>query len=286
MTTSEVRALLVELLGGKTEDFQDVVAWSGGMTNQSFLFTWYSKRYILRVPGSLGRQEQEFKVYQTLKDLQICEPVIYWQHGYKIAEFIPGARNCQADNWEEVSACIGLLKQVHQSNLKVTWGFDLYQEINFYETLMRGNPYPDYVATKQRVWGLRDLIQQYQKPAVLCHLDAHPDNFVLGKRWYLIDWEYAAMQDPDLDLAMFALYAGYDLAMLNALIATYYPEGCAREVRWKIYAYLATAGLLWSNWAVASGQDLGEYGQRQYRYAQEYSQLVTDILERKVKCQE
>ena len=43
----------------------------------------------------------------------------------------------------------------------------------------------------------------------LCHIDANLDNFLYdqNKKLYLIDWEYAAMQDPDLDIAMMAIYS-------------------------------------------------------------------------------
>ena len=61
---------------------------------------------------------------------------------------------------------------------------------------------------------------------------------------FLIDWEYAGMQDPDLDIAMYAIYAGYSRDKIDKLIGIYYEDGCQEKIRYKIYAYVAVGGLL------------------------------------------
>ena len=84
------------------------------------------------------------------------------------------------------------------------------------------------------------------------------------------------MQDPCVDIAMFAVYAMYDRTEIDCLIALYYPEGCGKECRLKIYCYVAACGLLWSNWCEYKrqlGVEFGEYSLRQYRYAKEYSRI-------------
>ena len=58
-----------------------------------------------------------------------------------------------------------------------------------------------------------------------------PDNFLFIEKngeeeIRLIDWEYAGMQDPHVDIAMFAVYAMYDREQVDALIDAYFPEGC------------------------------------------------------------
>ena len=100
----------------------------------------------------------------------------------------------------------------------------------------------------------------------------------------MIDWEYAGMQDPDLDIAMFAIYAGYSRDQFDKLIDIYYQDKCDEITRYKIYAYAAVDGLLWSNWCEykqSLGLDFGEYSLSQYRYAKEYSKLVLNYLREK-----
>lgn len=93
----------------------------------------------------------------------------------------------------------------------------------------------------------------------------------------LIDWEYAAMQDPHVDIAMFCIYAMYNRTHIDQTIDAYFTEGCAENIRIKIYAYIAICGLLWSNWCEYKrnlGVEFGEYSLRQYRYAKEYYAIV------------
>lgn len=73
------------------------------------------------------------------------------------------------------------------------------------------------------------------------------DNFLFipgdgGEELHLIDWEYAGMHDPHIDIAMFCIYAFYDREQVDRLIDLYFPEGCADAVRVKIYGYIAACG--------------------------------------------
>ena len=82
-----------------------------------------------------------------------------------------------------------------------------------------------------------------------------------------------------MDLAMFCIYALYDRAHVEALIDSYFPEGCTKETRLKIYCYIAACGLLWSNWCEYKrnlGVEFGEYSLRQYRYAKEFYRYAVD----------
>ena len=115
-----------------------------------------------------------------------------------------------------------------------------------------------------------------------------PDNFLFvdcgGKEEIrLIDWEYAGMQDPHVDIAMFCIYSLYDREQVDRLISAYFTQGCDDETRIKIYGYIAACGLLWSNWCEykrSLGVEFGEYSLRQYRYAKCYYKIVREELEK------
>ena len=69
----------------------------------------------------------------------------------------------------------------------------------------------------------------------------------------------------------------------ESLINAYFTEGCPKEIRIKIYCYIAACGLLWSNWCEYKrnlGIDFGEYSLRQYRYAKDYYNVVQDELQK------
>ena len=131
---------------------------------------------------------------------------------------------------------------------------------------------------------LKAYIDRQEKDWVLTHIDAVPDNFLITAdgQVRLIDWEYAGMQDPHVDIAMFCIYALYDREGVDRLIDLYFEGPCPRETRIKIYCYIAACGLLWSNWCEykrSLGVEFGEYSLRQYRYAKEYYRIVREELQ-------
>ena len=96
----------------------------------------------------------------------------------------------------------------------------------------------------------------------------------------LIDWEYAAMQDPHVDIAMFCIYSMYrEKKYIDQLIDIYFQKKCSFTDRVKIYCYIAMCGLLWSNWCEYKrqlGVEFGEYSLMQYRYAKEYYKYAVE----------
>ncbi len=276
-------------------EITDIEMLKKGMTNRSFLFSCRDRRYIMRIPGEgtdqLINRVEEASVYNVLDGKNICDNIMYMnpENGYKITEFIENSRVCNPFNPLDVHDCMKRLREFHNLRLKVEHTFDIFQKIDFYESLWDGKPsvYRDYGQTKRNVLSLKPFIDKHAKAYALTHIDAVPDNFLfsnenLKKQIHLIDWEYAGMQDQDVDLAMFCIYAMYDRKHVDKLIDAYYTEGCPDDIRVKIYCYIACCGLLWSNWCEYKrnlGVDFGEYALRQYRYAKEYFGIVKDCLE-------
>lgn len=285
--------LISQILHVDNSQIEQIAVLKKGMTNRSFLFTCQGKKYIMRIPGEgtnkLIDRQKEAAIYKLIKNSSITENVVYLnpKNGYKLTEFVANAHNCDPLDDEDLRRCMATLKKLHNSALTADFEFDLYKQIDFYEYL-RGSQsnYRDYDQVKERVLGLKKYLDTLEKKWTLCHIDANPDNFLIEQSGHtmLIDWEYAAMQDPDVDLAMFAIYSLYDRKQTDHLIDIYYDGNCDSKTRLKIYGYIATCGLLWSNWCEYKntlGIDFGEYSLYQYRYAKEYSKLVCKVLEGK-----
>lgn len=280
--------IIADVLKAQINDITDVTLMKKGMTNRSFYFSCEGNRYIMRIPGEgtdqLIDRQSEYVVYETIKGHGLCDDTIYFNpdSGYKISRFLDRIRVCDPRNEEDVSRCMKRLRDFHEINLQVPHHFELVDQIEFYESLWMGEPsiFPDYHLTKERVLALRDYIDSFKIQRSLTHVDAVPDNFLISESddsIWLIDWEYAAMQDPHLDLAMFAIYSFYSRKQIDWLIDLYFDGKASNSVRLKIYAYVAMAGLLWSNWSEYKrnlGVEFGEYTVRQYRYAKEFSRIV------------
>lgn len=275
----------------RSDEITNIRVLKKGMTNRSFHFTCNGNDYIMRIPGEgtdqLINRRQEAKVYETIRDLHLCDDLAYIDPdtGYKITAMLPDARACDPGNENDLAACMAKLRAFHALKLTVPHSFDLFGQMEYYETLWRGAPsaYRDYSKTKERVLSLRPFIEAHAEPFCLTHIDAVPDNFLFsGDDLRLIDWEYAGMQDPHVDIAMFCIYALYDREQVDHLIDLYFENACPKQTRIKIYCYIAVCGLLWSNWCeykAALGVEFGEYSLRQYRYAKDYSRLALAEME-------
>lgn len=283
---NEIITLISKELNVNTYEICNIEVLKKGMTNRSFIFCCKNKKYIMRIPGEgtekLINRDNESKVYNLVNKYGISDKLIYINplNGYKITEYIPNSRNCNAKNINDVKTCMGTLKKFHNLNLKVSHEFDLFGQMEFYETLRNGKPsvFDDYEITKKNIYELKKYIDSQPKRYTLTHIDAIPDNFLFyGDKVKMIDWEYASMQDPHVDIAMFAIYSYYDRNEIDTLIDLYFEGECDKLTRIKIYCYIAVCGLLWSNWCeykLALGVEFGDYLSVQYNYAKTYYEIV------------
>ena len=288
---SDAIDIISKALNCESSEIIDITVLKKGMTNRSFLFKCKDKRYIMRIPGEgteqLINRKEEAQVYKTIDGRNICDNIAYINpnNGYKITEFIEGSRVCDANNINDLKACMKKLREFHELKLTVNHEFNIFKQINFYESLWNGEKsiYKDYEKTKDHVFSLQNFIDEHVREKCLTHIDAVPDNFLFTEEGdiRLIDWEYAGMQDPHVDIAMFCIYALYNRQQVDNLIDIYFENNCHKETRLKIYCYIAACGLLWSNWCEykrSLGVEFGEYSLRQYRYAKEYYKIFMEAL--------
>lgn len=294
---TEAITIIKDVLQVENEDIVDISILKKGMTNRSFLFYCKEKKYIMRIPGEgtdqLINRRQEAEVYEKIAGRNICDDIFYInpEKGYKITEFLSGARVCDPSCEEDVKKCMEKLRSFHEEGLEVEHTFDIFSQIEFYQSLWKNNRsvYRDHEKTTEKIFSLRDFISSHREKMVLTHIDAVPDNFLFytngqgREEVRLIDWEYAGMQDPHVDIAMFAIYSLYNRSQVDRLIDLYFTEDCSKETRIKIYCYIAACGLLWSNWCEYKrqlGVEFGEYSLRQYRYAKDYYKIVREELDK------
>lgn len=294
---SRVISTLCDALGAGWKDINGIRGLKKGMTNRSFMFNYKGNKYIMRIPGEgteeLINRAQEASVYDTIRGKELCDRIVYInsQNGYKITSFIENSRNCDSDNVKDLKLCMSKLRDFHAMKLQVEHEFDVFEQIDFYESLWDENKscFKDYEKTKANIYSLKAYINAQNIEKCLTHIDAVPDNFLIyrddaGKdQVRLIDWEYAAMQDPHIDIAMFCIYSLYNKRQIDRLINIYFDNNCPETFRIKIYCYIAMCGLLWSNWCEYKrmlGIDFDDYALRQYKYAKDYYRIAKREMER------
>lgn len=292
---SKIIDIISKTFDVESSEIYNIKVLKKGMTNRSFSFSVSGYDYIMRIPGEgtehLVNRKEEYDVYQVIKDKNICDDIIYMNpnNGYKITKYIYNVRTCDANNVEDLKKCMFALKSFHNLKLTVNHEFKILEKIDFYESLWNGkkSAYKDYDTTKKHVFELKEFIERFEIHKALTHIDAVPDNFLFseveGKEEVrIIDWEYAGMQDPHVDIAMFCIYSLYKREEVDRLIDIYFEGNCDIKIRYKIYAYIAMCGLLWSNWCEYKGHlgvEFGEYSLKQYRYAKDYYKIVMKEME-------
>ena len=117
--------------------------------------------------------------------------------------------------------------------------------------------------------------ERLDRKKCLSHIDPIADNFLFlpDGSLRLIDWEYAAMHDPLIDISMCSIYSYYNEEEMDHLIELYLEREPTDGERFCVYAYAALGSFLWCLWAVyknLEGQEYGDYTIVMYHYARQY----------------
>lgn len=280
-----------KMFGVEKEEITDISGLFKGMTNRHMRFSVHGKPYLLRVPGEgsneIINRRQEAEVYNVLHGKGLSDVVVYISpdDGYKITEYWEDSHDCDPSNEKEVEACIHHLKKLHDMKLEVNHSFDIGERIVRYEEL-RDTPstFTDYDETREKMMELLDIFKSLPEERCLCHIDSAEVNFLfVGEQVYLIDWEYGAMCDPHIDLAMFSIFANYKKDRIDEVIDIYF-DGNANDIsRLKVYIFAAVGGFLWSVWSeykANMGVDFGDYTMKQYSYAKKFYKYATELAKK------
>ncbi len=293
----DVLAVICELMNVTTAEISDIQRLKTGMTNQGYIFTYNNERYIIRIPGlgtdKLVNREQEASIYNTINGLGFSDDIIYInpENGIKISKYLEDTHVCDPLNDNDVILSLKTLCRLHDMKLKVDYKWDTYREFDLYDSMWKGHSsiFDDYDVVKEQIYALRPFIEANVDEVILTHVDPNHTNCLItndpdNPKAYLIDWEFAAMYDPHIDIVMFVLFAFLDMERTEWYIDKYFEirnQVCSYNTRTKIYAYIATYGLLWTSWAEAKrieGQDLTDYAKVQYQYAKDYLAIVKERL--------
>lgn len=270
--------LISEVFGVNKDEITEISALAKGMTNRLMRFTVKGEKYLFRVPGEgsneLTNRKQEADVYNELAGTGLTDTIIYLsaETGFKITEFWEEAYTCDINNEEDVTACILHLRKLHDMKLKVEHSFDLTEKLELYEKLRDAESFfSDYEKIREKIAGLIALLNALPKEKFLCHIDPVSDNFLfVDGDVHLIDWEYSGMSEKHIDIAMFCLYADYELDYVNHLIDIYFDNKATNLDRFKVFAYASVAGFLWTVWCEykeKKGVSYSEYAMQQYSYS-------------------
>lgn len=140
------------------------------------------------------------------------------------------------------------LKKIHNSDMKFK-DYDVFGRLDTYQNycIETGFTHPqEYLDLRNKLEVLRK--QYVSVTMVPCHCDYQPTNLVIsGDKLYVLDWEFAGMNDPFYDIACYG-NAGFDKAL--ALLEAYVGRKPTEEELKRLYFHRAFQCLQWYNVAI------------------------------------
>lgn len=275
-----VKEKFSKLTGIAMEQIQ-AIAPIGGMTNFNYKIEMGQRNYVFRISGNhtdkMINRIHEISNESFAYQLNLSPKVLFShiESGLKVTEFIT---NCETQTpasikmFENILSCVKILQTLHNCTTQMENRFDFLEMIQQYEAIVGSQQdllYDGYFKTKDTVIDLYRHFLHEKSTLVPCHNDPVPENFLkdMRGRMYLIDWEYAGMNDPLWDLGDFSLESSLSKEEEIHFLQLYFEQDIPEDVPLKILLYKICQDFLWSLWTCAketSGQDYENYGSARF----------------------
>ncbi len=237
-----------------TEDAAIVKRLEGGMSNYTYVVETRGKKYTYRVPGKYAEKfvdrVEEWDNIQEVNKLGLNNATSYVEiiSGEKLAEYVEGTILSETDVVSYNNMSVAALKHIHNSDLHFK-DYNAFGRLDDYERYCRemGFTHPkEYVELRNKLNAMRQTHAGVK--LVPCHCDYQPTNLVVnGDKLYVLDWEFAGMNDPFYDIACYG-NAGFDKAL--SLLEAYVGHQPTREELQRLYFHRSFQCLQWYNVAI------------------------------------
>ena len=254
----------------------------GGLTNHTYHVTLEDeKEYVVRIPGE-GTEElivrNDEKVSTELAcRLGVDAKMLYFgADGSKVTEFIPNAITMSAETLHEerhIAQMAQIFRTMHSCGENTGVSFEVFDMAAGYQKIIADKQvpmFPDYAEKEARIIEIKQEIDRLiNAPKVPCHNAPLCENWVEGNgRMYLIDWEYAGMNDGMWDLADVSIEAGFDEAHDLLFLEQYLERKPTATDRKHFLASKIYVDYLWTLWAKArvpyDGQPMEDWAVQRY----------------------
>lgn len=255
----------------------------GGLTNHTYRVDLHNgETYLIRIPGEgtekLINRADEKKSTQLACDLGIDAPMLYFgDTGEKVTCYITGAQTMCTQSFEHpdiLRKAAEVMRVLHTSGVDTGVVFDVFDMAAGYETIIRDyavDLFDDYEDVKVQVLRIRNHVAKHAETSpVPCHNDPLCENWVLDKdgKLYLIDWEYAGMNDGMWDLADVSIEAAMTEKQEQELLKFYFGREPSQNEWMRFYANKLYLDFLWALWGKTrvpfDGDDMEKYGLERY----------------------
>jgi thiamine kinase-like enzyme len=234
----------------------------GGLTNRNYKISLGSERYVLRLAGAgtsdyIDRAAEAHNA-RVAAAAGVNAEVLHFEvgDGTMLARYIESLTMSEAafKDLARVERAARAFRRMHRFTQPFAGRFDVFAQIDEYLALLRRNNarIPDgYEALQKEADIARQVLGE--RPAALapCHNDPLAENFLdAGGRMYLVDWEYAGMNDPMWDLGDLSVEAAFGPEQDEALLRAYFDGVPPADQRGRMVLAKGLCDLVWTLWGL------------------------------------
>lgn len=287
---SEIVKNICSILNCNPIDIEKIQIIQKGLTNVSFKFTVNNIDYVYRHPGAtagnLVNRKAEVYAQNIAKKLEIDKSVIHIDiTGWKLSYYIQDLVECNLEkNINQMKITMEALKKLHEqpydSNIKK---FDTYEEaikLMKIASKTKGNLLKEF----SEIIVKADKIDKYLKndgyyKLALCHNDTYAPNFLFTKKdeLYMIDWEYAGINDRANDIAAICCRYNFTKEEIERYLITYFGRELTEDEHRHYIGAIALGAFYWFCWGLYKGSvndDDGFYFLTTYRNCKRFMDEV------------
>lgn len=254
----------------------------GGNTNHTYYLVLPDKKEIIvRLPGdgteSVINRKNEYVSTKLACDLGIDVPLLFFSDdGTKVMEYIPNAVTMDEVSMHEerhIVQAAEIFRKLHSSQVDTGVPFEVFDMAAVYERFIHENNVSmpsDYQEVKNQVVSIKSEVDStgfVQK--VPCHNDPLCENWVEGNgTLYLVDWEYAGMNDPMWDIAAASIEACFGQREDQLVLQAYLGHDPVLSEKKHLVASKIFVDYLWTLWAKMrvpfDGQPMEDWASERY----------------------
>ena len=270
---------ICQILKCEEKDIYEINVLKKGMTNCSFAFTCKidNNKYVYRHPGvgthELINRTNEYHSLLLARKEHLDDTFIAMdpESGWKLSYYIENVETLTTETIqteENLKAIAMIYKKLHNSSSKMKYEFNIFSEIEKYDTLidqLNVSMYDGWDTIKEKLYIIRQKLTESEITLCACHNDAVPENFIKTQdnKIFLIDWEYSGMNDPLADIASLFLESSFSEENQKQFLFSYFNGEIPRSTTTKLMYYQILWDFLWAQWTIikeAKGANFGTYG--------------------------
>lgn len=219
-----------------------------GISNHNSLLRFSNQCYVIRYP-KIGHDTlqlsfaKEKNILPLVQDLDVPNILFDEKEGIKVTRFIPHCLEFHETKDPLKYLKAGkLLSTLHNMNIKVPFYFDPFKKILHYKKQIL-TPFIHFQNEQKTI----ERVKELYSPNILCHNDVVQGNILFSSdREYLIDWEYAAMNDKHFDIASFFS----ENEITDPALRRQFYKGYSTSINDEtVLLFEALADILWGYWS-------------------------------------